>query len=372
MADRLPSPAAAAPALGRLVVDLDALRANYRTLTALAPGASVAAVVKANAYGLGAAEVARALDAIGCGTFFVATVDEALELRAVLPRPAIYTLGGVPGESARLLAQADVRPVLNTLADAQAWALAGGGKPAALQVDTGMTRAGFSAPELHELLAHTELVAALDIVLLLTHLACADEPQRGENERQLLEMERLRAAFPAVATSIANSAGTLLGARFHGDIVRPGIALYGGRASATGPNPMREVVTFEARVLQRRVLEERRSVGYGATVSVPAGTAVAVLGVGYADGYPRTLGNGRGQAAFDGKLAPVLGRVSMDLTVIDVTSFAPGQPAVGDYVTLIGGAVPLEEVASAAGTLGYELLTGIGNRVRREYRGRGD
>jgi alanine racemase len=369
--DSFPSRPSGVPVLARLIVDLDALRANYQSLCRRVGGRAVAAVVKANAYGLGVQEVASALAAVGCRTFFVATVDEALELRSLLPRVVIYTLGGVPGAgAAEALTAADVRPVLNSLGEAEAWAAVAPDRPAALQLDTGLTRSGFDEREAAELLARPQLVAKLGLVLLLTHFACADEPGHPANERQRRVMDRLRQGFGDLPTSIANSAGTLLGPDFCGDIVRPGIALYGGQPLADGPYTTRPVVRLEARVLQRRVLDAPQTVGYGATVVAPAGTAIAVIAIGYADGWPRSLGNGAGRILVGDKAVPVLGRVSMDLTVVDVTGAAPGQPAVGEYVTLIGPGLALEDVAAAAGTIGYEILTGLGRRVRREYLGR--
>ncbi len=371
MPDRIASQTAGVPVLARLTVDLDALRANYLSLCARVAGRTVAAVVKANAYGLGVDEVAPALAAAGCGTFFVATVDEALELRALLPAAVIYTLGGAPDAGAAMaLAAADVRPVLNSLAEAEAWATSAPGRAAALQIDTGLTRAGFDEREVAVLLARPDLVTRLGLCLLLTHFACADDPEHPANERQRQVMERLRLGFGDLPTSVANSAGILLGPEFCGDVVRPGIALYGGRPLAAGANPMQEVVRLEARVLQRRVLEAPQAVGYGATVLAPAGSIIAVIAIGYADGWPRSLGGGEGWALVGSVRVPVLGRVSMDLTVLDVTAAPSGRPQAGDYVTLIGPGLALEEVAAAAGTIGYEILTGLGRRVRREYLGR--
>ena len=371
MPDSSFSQTAGVPVLARLIVDLDALRANYLSLCERVTGRTVAAVVKANAYGLGVQEVAPALAAAGCGTFFVATVDEALELRALLPGVVIYTLGGAPdADAAAALAAAGVRPVLNSLAEAEAWAAQAPGQAAALQLDSGLTRAGFDEREAAALLARPALVGRLGLSLLLTHFACADEPGNPANERQRQAMEGLRRGFGDLPTSIANSAGILLGPEFCGDVVRPGIALYGGRPLAAGANPMREVVRLEARVLQRRVLEAPQAVGYGATVIAPAGTVIAVIAVGYADGWPRALGGGVGHALVGAVRVPVLGRVSMDLTVLDVTQAAAGRPEVGEYVTLIGPGLALEEVAEAAGTIGYEILTGLGRRVRRQYLGR--
>lgn len=355
----------AVPVLACLTVDLAALAANYATLRRLAPASEIGAVVKANAYGLGVAEVARALAAHGCGTYFVATVQEALELRRLLAEPVIYTLGGVPGGGAAALAAARIRPVLNCIEDARAWARDGRGLECALQIDTGLTRAGFDAHELDRLYAEGPLYPRLNVGLLLTHLASADDPGSPQNARQQAAFEALRARFPGLRTSCANSAGLLLGPAYCGDLVRPGIALYGGRPFADGPNPMQPVVRLEARVLQVRELKEAADVGYGASARVAAGTRLAILGIGYADGYPRSLGGGAGWALLGGVRAAVVGRVSMDLLTVDASA-AP-DVAVGDVATLIGPGVTLEAVAEAAGTVGYEILTGIGARVERVY-----
>lgn len=357
----------AVPALARLVVDLDALAANYRTLRALAPAAEVAAVVKANAYGLGVGPVALALAGAGCTTFFVATVQEALQLRALHDTAAIYTLGGVPGRSAAVLAAARVRPVLNCLEDAQAWARDAAGAPCALQLDSGLTRSGFDEPMLAHLLAQDGLYAQLGVALLVTHYASADEPDSAHNAAQRAVFERMRGRLPPLPTSCANSAGVLLGPPYCGDIVRPGIALYGGQPVAHGANPMQAVVRLEARVLQTRELAAAAWVGYGASARAGAGARLAILGIGYADGYPRALGNGAGCALIAGVQAPVIGRVSMDLTTLDVSQVPADALRVGGYVTLIGPGLPLERVAAAAGTLGYEILTGLGARVERTY-----
>jgi alanine racemase len=258
----------------RITIDLSALAANYAQLAGRVSGAEVAAVVKANAYGLGIAPVAARLVDEGCRTFFVGTLAEGLELRALQSTPRIYVLNELPTNSAPLFVRHDLRPVLNTIADVATWARQADGAPAALQIDTGMTRAGLSAAEFQDLCRDAMRRSTLNLVLLLSHLACADEPARSMNDAQLERFERLRRLWPGIAWSLANSAGIFLGTRFHGDLVRPGIALYGGRPFATGANPMAEVVRMEGQVLQLREVREQVSVGYGATrqVSPPART----------------------------------------------------------------------------------------------------
>jgi alanine racemase len=345
-----------------LRVDLDALARNYRKLRASAEPAECAAVVKANAYGLGVERVARRLEREGCRKFFVATLAEARELRAVLAGAEIYVFeGAVDGAAAATLAQLEARPVLNTLEQVERWRARG---PAALHLDTGMNRLGLGEGDVDALAKRRELTAGL--ALVMTHLACADEPEHPQNREQLERFVRLRARLPAVPTSIGNSAGTLLGGAFCGDVVRPGIALYGGNPFSERANPMDMVVTLTAPILQLRDLDEPQPVGYGATYIASPPARLAVVGLGYADGYPRNLGN-RGTAAVHDQRVPVVGRVSMDLICVDVGALPRDAVRVGDSVELIGPTVGLDEVAAAAGTIGYEILTGLGQRLTREY-----
>ncbi|HEV7433053.1 MAG TPA: alanine racemase [Steroidobacteraceae bacterium] len=351
----------------RITIDLGALAANYALLVRRVGHAEVAAVVKANAYGLGIAPVASRLVEEGCRTFFVSTLAEGIELRTLQSTPRIYVLNEAPPDSPALFVRHNLLPVLNTCADAVHWAQQAAGAPAALQIDTGMTRAGVSMTEFQELAGDPTLRSKLNLLLLVSHLACADEPARSLNDTQLERFERLRRLWPGVPWSLANSAGSFLGTRFHGDVVRTGIALYGGRPFATGANPMAEVVRMEGQVLQLREVREQVSVGYGATRQLSPPARIATVDVGYADGYPRALG-GCGYAVRAGQRAPLLGRVSMDLLTLDVSAPAHVELAVGDYVELIGGGVPLEEVAALAGTVNYELLTRLSRRAQRIYR----
>jgi alanine racemase len=360
--------APAFPSSARLRIDLGALVQNWREIARRAAPARTAAVVKANAYGLGLGPVAGALATAGCNEFFVAGLDEALALRAEQPRVTIYALGGVPpGAEPSFVSQAIV-PVLNTPDEVRAWVRHAAHAPAAVQLDTGMTRSGLDARDVDALCADTATFPRLRLALVLSHFACADERGHPLNDAQLERFEALRARLPPASTSFANSAGVLLGPRYRGDVVRPGIALYGGNPSCDdGPSPMREVVRLQGRVLQlREVQEPGVTVGYGATWHVRPPARLATVGVGYADGYLRALG-GKGIAIAAGRRVPVVGRVSMDLVTLDVTHVPPAELAVGDYVDLIGGGVPLDEVARLAGTLGYELLTRLSSRAERVY-----
>lgn len=354
---------------GLVTVDLDALAANYRTLAALAAPAACAAVVKANAYGLGLAPASRALAAAGCRHFFVANLDEGEALRQVLPEATIYVLNGISSIACgRRMLAAGLVPVINSLAQLDAWSALQPGKPCVLHIDTGMNRLGMSAAEVAMLGADSGRLARLQIACVMTHLACADEPARPDNARQLERFHALRSKLPEAPTSIANSAGVLLGDEFHGDLVRPGIGLYGGAPAPGRDVALREVVALFGHVLQIREVSAPASVGYGATWSVEPPARLATLGLGYADGYPRVLGNVASALVGDQRV-PVVGRVSMDSLIVDISTLPEGMLQPGDRVQLLGGGLSLEEVAGWAGTISYELLTGLGRRLEWCYSG---
>jgi alanine racemase len=348
-----------------LLIDLDALARNYARLRAAAAPAECAAVVKADAYGLGVAPVARRLLREGCTRFFVATAAEAAELRALAPDVEIYVLEGARAGELDTLAAAGATPLLCSLEQVERWA--GRGR-ALLQIDTGMARLGLSSREVEELARRPELLAGIEVELVVTHLACADEPDHPLNRRQLEAFERLRRRLPPVRVSIGNSAGTLTGGAQRGDVVRPGIGLYGGNPFTERPNPFEPVVTLEAPIVQIRDVDAVQTVGYGATFGVAPPARLAIVALGYADGYPRALGN-RGVVAIAGQRAPVVGRVSMDLLCCDVTALPRDLVRVGAPVEALGPNVPLDEVAAAAGTIGYEILTRLSPRLKRKYRG---
>jgi alanine racemase len=285
-------------------------------------------------------------------------------LRPLLPSARIYVFEGVVDGANDEIISADLIPALSSLSQVRRWS--GSGRRAVLHIDTGMNRLGLSASDVGELSRQTELLEGIEIVSIMTHLACADEPEHPLNEEQLRVFDALRAELPAAPTSIGNSAGALLGRAFHGDLVRPGIALYGGNPVGGGTNPMDTVVTVKATVLQMRTLDTSATVGYGATFAAPPGTRVAVVGLGYADGYRRSLSNG-GLAHVAGVTVPIIGRVSMDLLCVDFSMVPPDAAGEGSLVELIGPNVLLDDVAEAAGTIGYELLTGLGPRLQRVY-----
>ncbi|HEY8519226.1 MAG TPA: alanine racemase [Gammaproteobacteria bacterium] len=352
---------------GALTIDLGALARNYRRLRELAAPAECGAVVKADAYGLGLEPVARRLAREGCRSFFVASLAEGQALRAVLrdPQHRIYVFEGVSAGRAATLEAARLVPVLNSIEQVEAWA--GRRGPAALHIDTGMSRLGLSAEEVAKLAARPGLLGGLEIDCVMTHLACADEASHPLTRKQLDRFAELRALLPPARTSIGASAAIFRGADHCGDLVRPGIALYGGNPFADRPNPMEPVVTLEAQILQVRCIDEACTVGYGATYDADPPARLAVVGVGYADGYPRSAGN-RAFAAIGNRRVPVAGRVSMDLLCLDVSDVPPAEAAVGRWVELFGRRVSVDEVASAAGTISYEVLTRMGARLRRVYR----
>jgi alanine racemase len=360
-------------ASARLTIDLGALAANWRTMRERSGKAEAGAVVKANAYGIGTGPAVRALFAAGCKTFFVATFDEAREARAAAPGAVVYLLSGLLPGSAPALAALGVRPVLGSLdevAEWAAWREKGGGSEVALHVDTGMNRLGLSPLEAHALAADRDLARAIAPALLMSHLASADLPGNKTSAKQLALFREVRRLFPGVPASLANSAGIMLGPDYHFDLTRPGIMLYGAEASSEWA-PLRPVATAEARVLLVRDVAAGEAVGYGGEQTMTRPSRIATLGAGYADGYHRITGSSDtrlgGRVAIDRRIAPLVGRVSMDLMTADVTDFP--NVARGDWVELFGPTIPVDEAAAVAGTIGYEFLTGLGRRYERRYVG---
>jgi alanine racemase len=360
-----------------LTIDLNALAANYRSLRTLAASAECAAVVKADAYGLGMAQAAPALARAGCRTFFVATLGEAAALRALLPDVIIYVFSGLMPGTAELYRAADLRPVLNSAAEIKEWASFCLSRdeqfPCAVHIDSGMNRLGLSADEVDQVANMRDLWQAMTLSLVMSHLACADEPDHPKSEAQRKIFDRLRARLPRALASLANSAGILLGPDFAYDLVRPGLALYGGHPRRHGNNPFRPVVHLKGRVLQVRHVAPGETIGYGATHTLNRASRVAVVSVGYADGFFRSLSHKDGQEGFAAYIgahaAPILGRVSMDLITIDISSVPEAVSGRGAWVELIGPNVPAHAVAARAGTIDYEVLTNLGRRALRRYIG---
>ena len=319
----------------------------------------VAAVVKADGYGLGAGPIAQHLMRLGCVEFFVATSDEGRQLRRALPQSVIYILEGATAESVETLIDHQLTPVLNSLSQCARWNPTG--RSAALHIDTGMHRLGLAPDEV------TVVSNDLALKLVITHLACADEPDNPANAAQLAQIQTLyqsvQRRFPNAGLSICNSAGLLAGLGPE-DLGRAGISLYGGNPFTAAANPMQPVVRFEAQVLQIRTVPAGGHVGYGGTYTAPAaGARLAVVGAGYADGVPRLL-SGNGSVWLGRRQCPIVGRVSMDCTNVEI---GDADVAEGDWAELLGTHIELDAVAAWAQTIGYEILTGLGRRTTRTY-----
>lgn len=366
---------------GRLTIDLDALVANWKALAKLSAPAKTGAVIKSDAYGCGLAHVATALAQAGCDRFFVALPEEGVLARKTAPAAEIFVLNGVFPQSVATVAEAGLIPVLSSVEEitlwAEYWRKRGGRRPCALHIDTGMNRMGLSIDEAIAFAGDPARRDTVTPILIMSHLACADEPAHPLNRLQIDRFSSLVRHFPGVEASLANSAGVFFGPECHFDLTRPGIALYGGEAVVGAPNPMRPVVTCESRVLQIRRVAAGETVSYGATQTLGRDSLVATCSSGYSDGYHRSLSGAGvdqrktgGPAAFGfagGNPVPVLGRVTMDLVMFDVTDLADGSLQPGDYIQLFGPDIALDDVARAAGTIGYELLTSLGHRYHRRY-----
>ncbi|MBL25947.1 MAG: alanine racemase [Rhodospirillaceae bacterium] len=357
-----------------LVVDLGAVVSNYRLIGDAQGGVPAAAVVKDDAYGLGATAVATALSAAGCETFVVARPEEGAVLRTQIAAPRIIVLNGPRQQDLALFREHRLLPVLNSLDQIALWRTeagkAGGPSPAALHVDTGMNRLGLAESEVQRLEDAPDLVNGIVFDLVISHLACADDPGNPMNEAQRARFDavlaRLAPTIGRPARSLANSSGIFLGPAFHYDLTRPGVALYGVNPLPGQPNPMRQPVSIRAEVLQVRDVDAGTTVGYGAAHRVAGPRQIATIPVGYANGLWRALG-GRLEAKVAGLRVPVVGRISMDLTTIDVTEVPPGQVRPGTVVELVGDVTPVDRIAEMAGTIGYEVLTSLGHRLPRRY-----
>ncbi len=365
-----------AQADGVLVVDLPAIAENYRRLKSAFRERAVAAVVKADGYGLGAERVAPVLVKAGARSIFVAQLEEALKLRPLLdachPAVSLYVLNGLAPGTEALFADNLILPVLNSLGQIEAWGRFARQRdkalPAAIHLDSGMCRLGLPPDEVERLRADP---AALDGVVptcLLSHLACADEPQHPKNAEQLAYLKQALTALPRAPVSFCNSSGIFLGPDYHFDLGRPGVALYGANPTPAAANPMRPVVRLLAKVLQIRSIDAPQTVGYGADHRATEPARIATVAAGYADGYLRSISS-RGHAWVAGHRVPVVGRVSMDLLALDVTAVPPDQVAPGDWAELLNAEQDVDALAREAGTIGYEILTSLGARYHRVYLG---
>jgi len=361
---------------GLLTIDLAAIVANWRELARRAAPAECAAAVKADAYGCGAGPVVRALNEAGCETFFVAHPGEGRSVRGVAHNAVIYVINGLAPGTAEAHARDNLRPVIGSVAELAEWISfrdrTGFGGGAALQIDTGINRLGLSPEEA----AADTVRASVDkhaISLIISHFACAEEPAHPLNARQMADFRDVRALFSQVPGSLANSSGIFLGPDAHHDLVRPGAALYGVNPTPGHLNLMQTVVRLTGRIIQVRDISEGETVGYGATWMAKRATRLAIVGVGYADGFPRAASGSDlkpgAEAIVAGRRCPLAGRVSMDLMAVDVTDVPGDGPRRGDVATLLGDEIGVDELASHAGTIAYEVLTSLGRRYRRIYRG---
>jgi alanine racemase len=367
---------ALAAATGVLTIDLDAIVANWRKLEKTGVPAECGAAVKADAYGCGIDPVVRALAAAGCKTFFVATIPEARAVRHAAPDAAIYVLNGFLQNSGDALAAINARPVIGDLNELAEWDIfcrrTGWRGGAAVHVDTGMNRLGLSVIDAQSLAPRIE-TGDHGITLVMSHLACAENLQHPLNARQVAAFREVAHLFTGVPASLANSSGIFLGSQFSFDLTRPGAALYGVNPTPEADNPMLPVVDLKARIVQIRDVARGDTVGYGATWTARRPTRIAVVAAGYADGYFRAAGSNDGTRGAEvivaGKRCPVAGRISMDLLAVDITDLAHNAARRGQMATLIGDGITVDELAHHFGTIAYEVLTSLGRRYHRVYKG---
>ncbi|MBV9260911.1 MAG: alanine racemase [Pseudolabrys sp.] len=364
-----------AEAGGALTIDLGAIEANWKALSRRALPSECSAVIKADAYGCGLEPVATTLARAGCKTFFVADLFEARRLRQVAPEVAIYVLNGLMPNTASSFANIHAQPVIGSLTELAEWDAfcssnnwRGG---AALHVDTGMNRLGISAGEAAAVAPRIR-AENHGITLLMSHLAISQIPDHPLNDKQIKLFREVRILFRGIASSLANSSGIFLSQAAHCDMVRPGVALYGVNPTPGRSNPMRPVIELRGRIIQVHAVTKGETIGYDAQWTAKRNMRVAVVAVGYADGYLRAAGSSDERegavAIIGGKRCPLAGRVSMDLITIDVSDLPDGTPKRGDVATLIGDEITLDDLATAAGTIGYEVLTSLGKRYHRVYR----
>jgi alanine racemase len=365
-----------AEAGGVLTVDLPAIAANWKRLYGMTVPVECAAVVKADAYGCGIERVVPALKKVGCRTFFVADIAEGRRVRAVAPDAVIYVLNGLMPSTAPAFADANLRPVINSTTELAEWdtfvASSNWRGGAALHIDTGMNRLGLTPEEAVAIAPRVQAGEGHGFKLLMSHFACAETLDHPMNDRQIRLFREIRILFRGVPSSLANSAGIFLGGTAHCDLVRPGIALFGGNPIPGQKNAMRPVVELKGRITQVRQIKKGDTVGYGASWTATRPTRLAIVAIGYGDGYFRAAAATKTKAPANvivgGKQCPLIGRISMDLIAIDVTDLPNGVARRGEFAILIGGDIGVDELGTACGTISYEVLTSLGKRYHRNYR----
>ena len=358
---------------GGITIDLEAIVRNWKALDTISGKALTGAVLKADAYGTGARVVGRALYKAGARFFFVATPDEGVALRKALPHAFIFVLDGLVPRTAADYAGHELMPVLASMTQLTEWLdfclNRGKAAPAALHFDTGFNRVGFRIKEA-ELVKRELDQSGFEPQMIMSHLACADQPSHEMTRKQNGLFQGLINIFPDIPASLANSAGMMASKDYHYHLVRPGIAMYGGRAINGRPNPMAPVISMHVPILQIKDARIGETVGYGAAHRLRRDTRIAIMALGYADGYFRSLsgigGQVGGRVAINGTVVPVLGRVSMDMTAVDITDI-DGLVQPGDPVEILGPTIGIDAVADAARTIGYEILTTLNGRFPRNY-----
>jgi alanine racemase len=371
-----PPAADAAEVGGLLTIDLAAIEANWKMLASTTVPVECAAVVKGDGYGCGLEPVTRVLSRAGCRTFFVADVAEGRRVRAIAPDATIYVLNGVMPGSAQAFANDYLQPVISSTTELAEWdafvAINKWRGGAALHVDTGMNRLGITVDEAAAIAPRLQSENH-GFTLLMSHLACAEIPDHPMNDRQIRLFREVRILYRGLASSLANSSGIFLGGTVYCDLVRPGVALYGVNPTPGQHNPMRPAVELKGRIIQVRTVGKGESVGYGAAFTASHPSRIAIFAVGYADGFLRSAAAARGKPAAEvvvaGRRCPIAGRVSMDLLAVDISELAEGAVRRGDLATLIGEGMSVDDLAAGMGTIGYEVLTNLGRRYHRVYRG---
>jgi alanine racemase len=355
-----------------LCINIDLIISNYMLLKKKLGKAACAATLKADAYGIGAAKVGPALVKAGCSSFFVATIDEAIDLRNYikLKHIKIAVLSGFLPKTEPIFNEYDIIPVINNLDQLRDWkkynSATGKSLNSVLQIDTGMNRLGLTANELYKILDNPTEINGANLCGLMSHLACSDEPDHEMNQKQLLEFIKAKNKLPRMETSLANSGGIFLGKSYHFDLARPGIALYGATPNYNACNPLKQAIKLYGRVLQIRETGANQTVGYGASYKPTRDSVIATVGVGYADGYLRSLSS-NSYAFFNNIKIPIIGRVSMDCITVDISSVPTRTIKPGDFIEVMGDNFTIDDIAKAANTVPHEILSGLGTRHFRQY-----
>lgn len=361
---------------GHLTIDLKALADNYRLFQEqVGANCQVAGVVKADAYGLGLKPVVEKLTALNCPQFFVATLDEALQVRQVNSETPVAVLGGLFHGAEKEYIENNIMPVLNTPEEILRYAELSKNEnqklPAIIHFDTGMNRLGLSADETKDLIDNQDRIDGIDTKYIMSHFVSADDAHAGdENGQKITALQASRFAdiakhFPDIKKSLANSPGLFRDKNYHYDMTRPGFSLYGGNPTPEQSNPVRRVVDLSVRILQIRLCKKGESIGYGASHVFEKDTVTATAGMGYADGFLRS-GSNKAMLYYNGAPCPVIGRVSMDLVTVDLSALQT-PPQASESLEVLGPHQSVDDLAAAAGTIGYEVLTSLGKRYAREY-----